>query len=256
MGIVNITPDSFSDGGLYWDSDAALERITTLVAEGASVIDLGAESTRPGSQPVSAREQLKRLMPVLERIDHLSVPLSIDTSEPEVIRTVADHPAVGAINDIRALSVPGALEAVANSNLGVCLMHMQGTPQTMQQQPHYHDPVHEVTHFLLERAWVCRQAGLEAARICIDPGFGFGKTFEHNAILFQQIHHFAHLGYPLLVGVSRKRMLAHILESNQADRTLAGSLAAALAYSKGAHILRVHDLTPTIQAIAVMRALG
>ena len=263
MGIVNLTPDSFSDGGLYNDPIAALARINQLIEEGAGIIDLGAESTRPGAHPVAAREQLARLTPVLDRITALPAPLSIDTSEAEVIHRVAEHPCVGAINDVRALSRPGAMEALAATRLGVCVMHMQGSPHTMQDNPAYADVIACVRAFLLARVRACEQAGIAEERICLDPGFGFGKALEHNLALFHALGDFAALGYPLLAGVSRKRMLGAIISNgvvggsvdHSIDHTAASALASALAARRGAHILRVHDVASTSQALKLLDAL-
>jgi dihydropteroate synthase len=254
MGIVNLTDDSFSDGGRYRSSGAAIEQAVRLREEGADILDLGAESTRPGAEPVSEQEELDRLLPVLEALRGIDCPLSIDTMKPGVMRAVL---AAGAsmINDVQALRLPGALEAVAASEAAVCLMHMQGEPRTMQAAPHYADVLAEVSAFLLERARVCRSAGIEAERIVLDPGYGFGKTVEHNLELLARQHELAALGYPLLAGLSRKSSIGRITGRAVGDR-LAGSLAAALiALQGGARILRVHDVAATRDVVAVAAAV-
>jgi dihydropteroate synthase len=251
MGILNVTPDSFSDGGLYAAKDAAVEHALRMIEAGADIIDIGGESTRPGARPVSAAEETERVVPVLEAIRaQSSVPVSIDTSKPEVIRVCA---AAGAsmINDVRALTVEGALEAAADVKLPVCLMHMQGEPGTMQSNPHYDDVVREVRDFLQGRLVDCTAAGIEAGQVVIDPGFGFGKTLEHNMALFAALDRFAEDGQPLLVGVSRKSMIGKLFGDETRGR-LAGSVTLALAAArKGAHILRVHDVQQTVDALRI-----
>jgi dihydropteroate synthase len=256
MGILNVTPDSFSDGGLYAAKDAAVEHALRMIEAGADIIDIGGESTRPGARPVSAAEETERVVPVLEAIRaQSSVPVSIDTSKPEVIRVCA---AAGAsmINDVRALTVEGALEAAADVKLPVCLMHMQGEPGTMQSNPHYDDVVREVRDFLQGRLADCTAAGIEAGQVVIDPGFGFGKTLEHNMALFAALDRFAEDGQPLLVGVSRKSMIGKLFGDETRDR-LAGSVTLALAAArKGAHILRVHDVQQTVDALRIEMVKG
>jgi len=254
MGVLNVTPDSFSDGGRYLLLDAALRRAETMVAEGAALIDVGGESTRPGAAPVSVQEELDRVLPVVERLAHeLPVLISVDTSKPELIREAA-RAGAGLINDVRALRMPGALDAAVASGLPVCLMHLQGDPATMQQEPGYIDVVAEVYAFLAERVAVCAGAGISRQRLLVDPGFGFGKTLEHNLLLLRHLHRFADLAAGILVGVSRKSMIGMLLNAPVGER-LAGSLAAAvIAFWQGATIIRVHDVRETVQALCVCAA--
>jgi dihydropteroate synthase len=255
MGVLNVTPDSFSDGGRYRDLEAALAHGRQMVAEGAAIIDIGGESTRPGAQPVSLDEELRRVLPVIEGLaPGLGAVISIDTLKPEVMRRAV---AVGAglINDVRALQAPGALAVAAESGAGLCLMHMQGEPRSMQQAPAYTDVVAEVMAFLAGRARACRAAGVAANRICIDPGFGFGKTVQHNLQLLAALERFAELPWPLAVGVSRKSML-RTLTGREVGQRLAGSVAlATVAALRGARILRVHDVAATRDAMQVVKAL-
>ncbi|MGH8225732.1 MAG: dihydropteroate synthase [Gammaproteobacteria bacterium] len=255
MGVVNITPDSFSDGGLYLDPKAAVDHAHCLVAEGAAIIDVGGESTRPGAGDVEATEELRRVMPVIERlVSELEVPISVDTSKPEVIAAAA---AAGAamVNDVRALLAPGALEAVLAADCAVCLMHMQGTPATMQDAPYYENVVEEVCGFLEARADACVDAGIPPDHIVIDPGFGFGKTLAHNLELLRHLPELLDLGYPLLVGLSRKSALARISGANADDRLAVSLAAATLAAWFGASIVRAHDVRETVEALAVMDAV-
>jgi dihydropteroate synthase len=255
MGVLNVTPDSFSDGGHYLDPDAALAQAERMVAEGAAIIDIGGESTRPGATPVAAEEELRRVLPVVERVAaRLPVLLSVDTSNPEVMRRAS---AVGAhlINDVRALRSPGALEAVAASDLGVCLMHMQGEPATMQVSPRYDDVVGEVQAFLAERVQSCIAAGIVRERLCIDPGFGFGKLQAHNLQLLRGLARFQRFGLPLAVGLSRKSMVAAL--GGRAGERLAGSLAlATIAMLHGARIVRAHDVAPTVDVVRIVSAVA
>jgi dihydropteroate synthase len=254
MGILNVTPDSFSDGGHFSDPDSALARAHALVSEGADILDLGGESTRPGAQPVPEAEELRRVLPLVEALREVGVPLSVDTRKAGVMRAVL---AAGAdmINDVYALREPGALEAVAASRAAVCLMHMQGEPQTMQSEPRYGDVVAEVRQFLQQRAATCEAAGIERSRIVLDAGFGFGKSKEHNLTLLRQLRSLAELGWPLLAGLSRKSTLGALTGRPVAER-MPGSIAAALwAVSKGAAIVRVHDVGPTVDALKVWTAL-
>jgi dihydropteroate synthase len=240
MGVLNVTPDSFSDGGRYADPARALEQALRMVEEGAAIIDVGGESTRPGAPVVAADEELRRVLPILER--------------PEVIR--AAH-AAGAnlINDVRALSSPGALEAAAATDCAVCLVHMQGEPAHMQHNPSYGDVVSEVKAFLLERVQACRAAGIGGERVAIDPGFGFGKTLEHNLTLLRRLPELASCGLPLLLGMSRKSSLA-ALTGRPLDARLPGSLAlAAIAVLNGARIVRAHDVAATLDAVRVAAAV-
>jgi dihydropteroate synthase len=250
MGILNVTPNSFSDGGRFAGLDAALAQARRMVADGAAIIDVGGESTRPGAAPVSLQEELDRVVPVIEAVTReLDVLVSVDTMKPEVMHAAVAAGA-GLINDVLALQAPGALEAAAATGAAVCLMHMQGTPRTMQQDPHYEDVVREVGDFLRERAEACRTAGIPADRIALDPGFGFGKTLDHNLQLLRGLGRLAG-EYPLLVGLSRKSMLGK-LTGRPVEQRLAGSIAlAALAVAAGARIVRCHDVAETVDAVRV-----
>jgi len=254
MGVLNVTPDSFSDGGRYLELPRALEHARRMVEEGAAFIDVGGESTRPGAEPVAAEQELRRVVPVVERLAaDLAVPVSVDTSKPEVMRAAL---AAGAamVNDVMALSAAGAIEAVAASDAAVCLMHMQGEPRTMQQAPRYDDVVGEVRSFLRERVAHCRVAGIGRERIVVDPGFGFGKTLAHNLELLRGLAEIAADGVPVLAGLSRKGMIGQLTGRATGDR-LAGSLAlAVLAVTKGARIVRAHDVAPTVDALRVVAA--
>jgi dihydropteroate synthase len=255
MGVLNVTPDSFSDGGRYATAEAAIERGAALAAEGAAIIDVGGESTRPGAAEVGLREELERVVPVIEALARrVSVPISVDTSKPEVMQAAI---AAGAslVNDVRAMRAPGALEAVAASGVAVCLMHMQGEPRSMQAAPAYADVVAEVRQFLAGRAGACRAAGIDRERICVDPGIGFGKRPEHNLALLAAIDRIADPGMPVLIGVSRKSLVG-IITGRPPERRLAGSVAfAALAVMGGAAIIRAHDVADTVDAIKVASAL-
>lgn len=255
MGILNVTPDSFSDGGRYGHRDAALRHAEAMLQAGATLIDVGGESTRPGARPVSPVEELERVAPIVEAIAaELDVIISVDTSTPAVMRETARLGA-GLINDVRSLQLDGALDAAADSGLPVCLMHMRGEPTTMQQNPEYPDVVAEVRDFLGERLAVCVAAGIAVERVILDPGFGFAKTLEHNLSLFKHMQALHVLGRPLLVGVSRKSMIGKVL-GREVDERLYGSLAlAALALNKGAHILRVHDVAQTIDVVRMLAAV-
>ncbi|MBS7438068.1 dihydropteroate synthase [Pseudomonas syringae] len=255
MGILNATPDSFSDGGRYSQLDAALRHAEAMVQAGATLIDVGGESTRPGARPVSASEEVERVAPLVEVIAReLDVIISVDTSTPEVMLATAGLGA-GLINDVRALQRPGALEAAASTGLPVCLMHMLGEPGTMQNDPHYDDLVGEVCAFLAERMKQCVAAGIGQQQIILDPGFGFAKTLEHNLSLFKHMEALHALGRPLLVGVSRKSMIGAVL-GRPVDQRLSGGLAlAALAMAKGARILRVHDVAETADVVRMIAAV-
>ncbi len=254
MGILNVTPDSFSDGGRYAELPAALARAAEMEAEGAAIIDVGGESTRPGAMPVEADEELRRVLPVVERLAASArIPVCVDTHEPRVMRAAL---AAGAsmINDVSALSAPGALEVLAAADAAVCLMHMQGEPRTMQQAPRYADVLADVRGFLHERVARAEAAGIDRSRIVIDPGFGFGKTLEHNLALLRGLAAIAADGLPVLAGLSRKRMVAELTGDPGADR-LAGSIAlAVLAAQNGARIVRAHDVGPTVAALRVIAA--
>ena len=255
MGILNVTPDSFSDGGRFIGREAALRRVREMIEEGAQIIDVGGESTRPGAQAVSVEEELERVIPVIEAIRSESdIPVSIDTSKPEVMRAAVDAGA-SLVNDVRALREPGALAAVAELDVPVCLMHMRGEPRTMQQAPRYDDVVAEVLAFLEERVSACEAAGIPRERIILDPGFGFGKTLDHNLALFRALPRFAATGLPVLVGVSRKSMIGQVLEVPVEERQ-AGSLAlASLAVWLGAAIVRSHDVRETVHAVRMTAAV-
>lgn len=255
MGVLNVTPDSFSDGGLFLDPDAALERAERMAEEGAAILDIGGESTRPGARGVESEEELRRVLPVVERVAaRLPVLISVDTSNPELMRRAG---AAGAhmINDVRALRLPGALEAVAAGNLAVCLMHMRGEPADMQRDPQYRHVVAEVRSYLDDRARTCAAAGIERDRLCLDPGFGFGKSTVHNLELLAHLEEFADLGLPLSVGLSRKSLVAALTGRALTER-LAGSLAlATIAVLHGARIVRAHDVAASVDAVRVANAL-
>ncbi|WP_253477031.1 dihydropteroate synthase [Natronocella acetinitrilica] len=254
MGVLNVTPDSFSDAGAYFSLDDALVQAERMIAEGADLIDIGGESTRPGSDSVSVQQELDRVMPVLERlVSAFDVPVSVDTSKPEVM-TEAAACGAGMINDVLALRGEGALHAAVATGLPVCLMHMQGQPRTMQDNPHYEDVVGEVMAFLGERVAACAGAGMTRQRLILDPGFGFGKSLAHNYRLLRELGRFVGMGLPVLVGLSRKSMLGRVLDRD-VDERLYGSIAAAvLAAREGARIIRVHDVGPTREAIAIVQA--
>ncbi|HBA09551.1 MAG TPA: dihydropteroate synthase [Methylotenera mobilis] len=255
MGIVNVTPDSFSDGGKYSSTDLAVEHGLALIAEGADILDIGGESTRPGAPPVSLDEELRRVMPVIEALAAVStVPLSIDTYKPEVMRS-AIAAGIDIVNDVRALQEDGAVEIVANSDVGVCLMHMQGMPQTMQLAPSYQDVVSEVVHFLSDRMHVVTSAGIAIDRIVLDPGFGFGKTTAHNIALIQHLTEIDAIGRPLLVGLSRKSVLGKIAGGDEQQRLHAGLAASVISAMKGAKIVRVHDVKATVDALKIVTAV-
>lgn len=255
MGVLNVTPDSFSDGGRFRGRERALARAREMVAEGAAVIDVGGESTRPGAPAVPLQEELDRVIPVVEAIGGaLPVPLSVDTQKPEVM-VAAVAAGAGMINDVNALRAPGALEAARRAGVPVCLMHMQGSPRTMQAAPAYGDVLTEVRDFLLERARACQGAGIPRERILLDPGFGFGKTLDHNLQLLRGLTALVETGYPVLVGLSRKSMIGAVLDL-PVEQRLAPSLAlAVLAVWQGARLVRAHDVRPTAEAIAMAEAV-
>lgn len=255
MGILNVTPDSFSDGGRFNRVDDAIRQAHQMAADGAAIIDIGGESTRPGASAVTVEDEINRVVPVITALAQaIDVPISIDTSKPEVM-AAAVNAGAGMINDVNALQSDGALELAANLDVPVCLMHMQGEPRTMQQAPAYGDVVDEVYHFLEQRIEACEAAGVARSNIVIDPGFGFGKTLEHNLQLLRRLSRFEDLALPVLVGISRKSMIGQITGCAP-DERLAGSLAAAtLATWLGASIMRVHDVKETVDAVAVAAAI-
>ncbi|HUL67788.1 MAG TPA: dihydropteroate synthase [Burkholderiaceae bacterium] len=250
MGIVNVTPDSFSDGGRFFDASTAIAHARRLIEEGADLIDIGGESTRPDASEVSLDAELARVLPVVEALSEAPVALSIDTSKPQVMRAALSQGA-SVINDVRSLSQPGALDVVTQSDCGVVLMHMQGTPQTMQIDPRYQDVTAEVGAFLRDRCDAVEAAGIARERIALDPGFGFGKTHAHNFELLAHLGEIAALGRPLLVGISRKGMLKHATGRSVGERTVASAAAALIAVERGACIVRVHDVAATRDALAV-----
>ncbi|HJW50372.1 MAG TPA: dihydropteroate synthase [Burkholderiaceae bacterium] len=254
MGIVNVTPDSFSDGGRFLEPSAALEHARRLIDEGADILDIGGESTRPGSAAIPESEEIARVVPVLEALRKSGVVLSVDTSKPGVMRAALDAGAA-IVNDVCALQSPGALDAVAASDCGVVLMHMQGSPRTMQLNPHYNDVVGEVRDFLRERIAAATARGVAAVRIVVDPGFGFGKTVEHNFELLGQLAALTKLGVPVLAGVSRKGMLGAVTGRAVSDRIAASVAAAVIAVERGARIVRAHDVAATCDALRVWAAI-
>jgi len=255
MGILNVTPDSFSDGGRFIDIDSARRQAEAMALDGASIIDIGGESTRPGANAVSETEELDRVIPVIEALRELTdLPLSVDTSKAAVM-----HEAVGAgaamINDVLALQESGAVQAVADLNVAVCLMHMQGKPRTMQDHPHYDDVTNDVAVFLAGRVEACEAAGLERRKVIVDPGFGFGKSHTHNVELLANLRKLGALGLPILVGLSRKSTLGQLTDREVDDR-MAGSIAAAtIAVMNGAHIIRAHDVRETVDAVKIAHAV-
>ena len=258
MGILNVTPDSFSDGGDFFSLKHAEQHALEMYQQGASIIDVGGESTRPGARPVDEQEELDRVVPVIEKItSQIDIPVSIDTSKAMVM-TEAVNSGASMVNDVMALAQPGAMEAVANmdDSIAVCLMHMQGKPRTMQDNPVYHEVVQDVYNFLQSRVQECVQAGIARNRLVIDPGFGFGKTLAHNIALLKHLAEFKKIGLPVLAGISRKSMLGSLLGDVPPDQRIDASVAAAvLAYERGAHILRVHDVKQTVDALKVVQAV-
>lgn len=260
MGVLNNTPDSFSDGGSLYrnglpDKDLVIARVRQMVEQGAAIIDVGGESTRPGAAQVSIQQELDRVVPLVELIaGNISAVISIDTSTPEVM--LASHKAgAGMINDVRALRREGALDAVAAIGLPVCLMHMQGEPVNMQDAPGYTDVVRDVTGFLEERIAVCERAGVERKNILLDPGFGFGKTLQHNLTLLNKLSEFSKMKVPIVVGMSRKSMIGAVLKRDVGDRLAGGLALAALAVERGANIVRTHDVKETVDAINMVQAV-
>ncbi len=255
MGVLNVTPDSFSDGGRFAARDAALAQARRMVEEGAAIVDVGGESTRPGAQPVSVQQELDRVLPVIESLAReVSVPVSIDTAKPEVMRAAVAAGA-GFINDVLALRAEGALSVAAEANVPVCLMHMQGEPRSMQDSPQYRDVVDEIREFLAARIAACETAGIPREQLVIDPGFGFGKTLEHNLELLRNLRAFTALGAPVLAGLSRKSLIGKAL-GLPVERRLHASVALALmAVQNGARIVRAHDVAPTVEAIRMWEAV-
>jgi dihydropteroate synthase len=255
MGILNVTPDSFSDGGRFNRGQAAVTHALNMVQDGASIIDIGGESTRPGAEPVSINDELERVIPVIEAIrQHSDVAISVDTSKPVVMQAAIDAGA-DMVNDVNALQADGAIEFCARRQVPVCLMHKQGSPKTMQLNPSYRDVLAEVTAFLLQRAQACERAGLDGRNIILDPGFGFGKTLQNNLSLLKGIAQICTHGYPVLVGISRKSMFGQLLGLDVDQRLTASVTAAVLAYQRGARVFRVHDVRPTCDALRLCDAV-
>ena len=255
MGILNVTPDSFSDGGVFLSRENAIAHARRMAEEGADIIDVGGESTRPGAQPVSAQEEMDRVIPVIEALcEKISLPISIDTSKPEVMRAAVAAGA-GFINDVRALRDEGALEAAASLHVPVCLMHMQGEPRRMQENPRYRDVVSDIGDFLRARLQVAQAAGIPAQRLVIDPGFGFGKTLEHNLELLRGLKKLQSLGAPILAGLSRKSLIGKALGLPVEGRLYASVALALMAVQNGARIVRVHDVGPTVEALRMWQAV-
>lgn len=257
MGILNATPDSFSDGGVYSDTKKAVAHARQMVSEGADIIDVGGESTRPGAPDVDVGHELSRVIPIIEAItadEHIQVPVSVDTSKPEVMREAVRAGAT-MVNDVRALQAPGAIELCSELSVQVCLMHMLGQPRTMQSNPVYKDVVESVMSFLNERLQLCLKAGIQKDNIVLDPGFGFGKSLKHNLCLLKKLDQLCLMGYPVLVGVSRKSMFQQILAAPVGERIIGSVTAAVIATGKGAQILRVHDVKATADALKVYKAI-
>lgn len=260
MGVINVTPDSFSDGGDFFSSqtvclDAAMVRARAMVDQGASILDIGGESTRPGADLVSVQQEIDRVIPIIEAIKaSLDVVVSIDTSTPEVI-TLAAKAGAGLINDVRALGRQGALQAAAHTKLPVCLMHMQGDPKTMQNNPTYSSVVADISDYFDERIKQCNLFGIPSDRIILDPGFGFGKTLSHNLQLLKHLSVLANKGMPILVGMSRKSMIGNVLNRPVDERLYGGLATAVMAYERGARIVRVHDVAPTVDALRMTHAI-
>jgi len=257
VGILNVTPDSFSDGGAYADTDAAVAHGLAMAEQGADMLDVGGESTRPGAAEVPVEEELRRVIPVIGQLAaRSSLPIAVDTSKPEVMRAAVAAGA-GMINDVYALRREGAVDAAAELRVPVCLMHMQGEPRSMQDDPHYDDVVGEVHRFLTDRLFACELAGIDKRRVLVDPGFGFGKTLEHNLALLRALERFAELGAGVYVGLSRKSMIGTLTGRPAGAPRAAGSAAAALvAVQRGARMVRVHDVAATVDALAVWRAIA
>jgi dihydropteroate synthase len=256
MGIVNVTPDSFSDGGRYLNLEDAVAQGLDMARQGAAILDVGGESTRPGAAPVAADEEIRRVAPVIQGLAaSCTLPISVDTSKPEVIE-VAVQAGAAMVNDVNALRADGAVDTVAACDAAVCLMHMQGEPRTMQNAPRYRDVVEEVYAFLAGRVECCLAAGISESRIVVDPGFGFGKTLEHNLALMNRLERFLDLGLPVLVGISRKSMIGAILDRDVDERLWGGLALAVMAAERGASIVRAHDVGPTLDALRMTAAVA
>jgi dihydropteroate synthase len=255
MGVLNATPDSFSDGGLHLAVDRAVAAAERMAGEGADIIDVGGETTRPGAEAIPAEAETRRIVPVIEALRRrIGLPISVDTSKPEVMRAAVAAGA-GMINDVRALAMPGAMEAAREAQVPICLMHMQGEPRTMQAAPHYADVVREVGDFLLRRAAACQSAGIDRSLLLVDPGFGFGKDLTHNLELLRGLDRLAGLGFPLVVGVSRKSFVGTLTGKPVGDRMPGSVGMAVFAMLHGAAVLRVHDVGPTVDAIRAVEAI-
>lgn len=255
MGILNITPDSFADGGVFMAPDKAVARAVEMAGQGAAIIDIGGESTRPGAEAVDAQQEMDRVLPVIEAVAaDVDIPISIDTSKPEVMRAAVAAGA-GFINDVCALQLDGALQAASECNVPVCIMHMQGQPRTMQENPQYEDVVVDVTAFFKQRMKAAVDAGIDKANIVIDPGFGFGKSLAHNMVLLNNLEEFKALGVPIMAGLSRKSMIGMVLDLPVEQRLHASVALALIAAQNGARIIRVHDVAPTVQALRMWEAV-
>ncbi|MBD1555602.1 dihydropteroate synthase [Vibrio sp. S9_S30] len=256
MGILNVTPDSFSDGGQFNGIDDALNQARSMISAGATIIDIGGESTRPGAPDVTLEEEIKRVIPVIKALRAESdVWISIDTSKAEVMRQ-ATIAGADIINDVRALQEPGALQAAAQAKVPVCLMHMQGQPKTMQENPKYQDLLEDIDGFLAERISACESAGIQREQLILDPGFGFGKTIEHNYHLLANLDKFHRFGLPILAGMSRKSMIFKVLEKEPKECLIGSVTCASISALKGAHIIRVHDVVETVEAIKIINTIG
>jgi len=256
MGIVNVTPDSFSDGGKFAHLDNALAQVEYMIANGVDIIDIGGESTRPGASEVSEQDEIARVIPLLQAIkSRFDIDVSIDTSKAGVMKAAIENNA-DMINDVRALQNDGCIEAVKDSNVEICLMHMQGMPRTMQTSPHYDNVIDDIINFFQQRIQCCQQAGIDCNRLTLDPGFGFGKTLEHNYQILANFKRFSQLGLPLLAGISRKSMIGNLL-NRDIEQRLAGSLTAAIvAVQQGASIIRVHDVQESVDAVTILKAVA
>jgi len=257
MGVLNITPDSFSDGGQHFDITDAIQNAQWMIGQGADIIDVGGESTRPGANAVSLEDEIARVIPVIEAlVKTTNIPISIDTSKPEVM-TLAVQAGAKLINDVCALSAEGALKVVAELDADICLMHMQGSPRSMQNNPEYSDVVEDIKHFFTGRIEACIESGIDKNRLILDPGFGFGKTYEHNLEILRRFDEFKSFGLPVLAGISRKRMIGQMLNDRKVDERVVGSVVGAIiAVQKGADIVRVHDVLATKDALTILNKVG